>query len=166
MSIELDQVTQDFPGRTGVRVRAVDDVSLTLESEPASIVSLVGASGSGKSTIARIILGLQRPTAGRVTYGGKRLDRLSRRERDTCRRDVQPVFQDPYSIFITHDLSTVAYVGGQMMTLYRGKVVETGAVADVMTNPSHPYTELLLASVPPPDPDKRWTDRITLDDGY
>ncbi|MGI8870155.1 MAG: ATP-binding cassette domain-containing protein, partial [Mycobacteriales bacterium] len=97
--IELQNVSQVFPGRLGTRIRAVDNVSFDLSNEPPKIISLVGASGSGKSTIARIILGLQRPTGGSVRYGGKNIFRLSRRERDTFRRDVQPVFQDPYSIF-------------------------------------------------------------------
>ena len=102
-NIVLDHVTQTFRGaamRTlGGEFRAVDEVSFHLNGEPPQIMSLVGQSGSGKSTLARIILGLQQPTSGRVTYGGKDIYTLSGREYDTYRREVQPVFQDPYSIF-------------------------------------------------------------------
>lgn len=270
--IALDHVTQQFAGRAGTPVLAVDDVSFALRSEPARIVSLVGASGSGKSTVARILLALQRPTAGRATYNGKDVHRLSRAELDAFRRDVQPVFQDPYAIFnpfyrvdrvfwkalrkfrlargeadgrariersleavrltpadvlgryphqlsggqrqrlmlarvhmlqpafviadepvsmldvqvrrsfldilldfqdqlgmttvfITHDLSTVAYLGGHMMTMLQGRIVEEGPVEQVLTAPRHPYTKVLLASVPIPDPDRRWTDHVELVDG-
>ncbi len=97
--IGLDGVTQVFPGRAGTRLRAVDNVAFELRSQPAEIVSLVGASGSGKSTVARILLGLQKPTAGRATYLGKDISKLSRAEYHGFRADVQPVFQDPYSIF-------------------------------------------------------------------
>ncbi|MGI8869498.1 MAG: ATP-binding cassette domain-containing protein, partial [Mycobacteriales bacterium] len=69
------------------------------------------------------------------------------------------------TLFITHDLSTVAYVGGEMKTLFHGRVVEEGPVSKVLTEPSHDYTRLLLASVPEPDPDRRWTDRIDLVNG-
>jgi peptide/nickel transport system ATP-binding protein len=271
-AIELRDVEQRFHARgteTGF-LTAVHKTSFTLSTDPPRIVSLVGQSGSGKSTLARIVLGLQRPTSGTVTYGGKDIFRLSRAEYDDFRRNVQPVFQDPYAIFnpvyrvdrvlktairkfglasskaqaeelmeeslravrldpgqvlgryphqlsggqrqrimlarvhmlrpsyviadepvsmldaqvrkafldilldfqrsygmttlfITHDLSTVYYLGGEVMVITRGRIVEKGPVAEVMHQPKHPYTKLLLASVPQPDPDQRWTDRIDLD---
>ena len=271
--IELQQVEQRFHARGTASgfLTAVHQTSFSLATDPPHIVSLVGQSGSGKSTIARIILGLQKPTGGRVTYGGKDIFKLSKREYDEYRRNVQPVFQDPYAIFnpvyrvdrvlttaikkfglassrsaardlmeesltavkldpgqvlgryphqlsggqrqrimlarvhmlrpsyiiadepvsmldaqvrklfldilvdfqqaygmttlfITHDLSTVYYVGGDVMVITRGRIVERGPVAQVMHTPSHPYTKMLLASVPQPDPDARWTDRIDLDE--
>lgn len=61
------------------------------------------------------------------------------------------------TVFITHDLSAAHYLGGDMMVMRRGEVVETGDVDDVLQNPQHPYTELLLESLPNPDPDQRWT---------
>lgn len=270
--IELDSVTQQFHARGTADgfMTAVDDVTFSLTSDAAQVVSLVGQSGSGKSTIARIILGLQKPNSGSVTYNGQDIYRLSRRGYADYRRQVQPVFQDPYAIFnpvyrvdrvlwkaahkfglgrdraaadkieeslravrldpgavlgryphqlsggqrqrvmlarvhllrpafiiadepvsmldaqvrksfldilldfqqeyrmttlfITHDLSTVSYLGGQMMVITKGEIVERGPVREVMAEPAHPYTRLLLESVPRPDPDRRWTDRITVDD--
>jgi peptide/nickel transport system ATP-binding protein len=68
------------------------------------------------------------------------------------------------TLFITHDLSTVYYLGGEVMVINKGSIVERGAVDQVMHEPSHPYTRLLLDSIPQPDPDLRWTNRIEVDD--
>lgn len=61
------------------------------------------------------------------------------------------------TIFITHDLSAAHYLGGEIMVMKRGVVVEHGNVDDVLTNPQNLYTRLLLESIPSPDPDKGWT---------
>ena len=82
--------------------------------------------------------------------------------------DILVEFQETYgmtTLFITHDLSTVAYLGGQMMTMFQGSIVEQGPVGQLLTNPSHDYTKLLLASVPVPDRDQRWRDRVVITDG-
>jgi len=62
------------------------------------------------------------------------------------------------TLFITHDLSAAYYLGGDIMVMRRGQVVETGAVDDVLRSPTHPYTQLLLESIPSPDPDEQWSD--------
>jgi hypothetical protein len=77
-------------------------------------------------------------------------------------------FREQYhmtTLFITHDLSTVAYLGGEMMTMYHGDIVEKGPVEKLLLDPEHSYTKLLVASVPVPDPDKRWEDRVELVNG-
>jgi peptide/nickel transport system ATP-binding protein len=61
------------------------------------------------------------------------------------------------TIFITHDLSAAHYLGGDIMVMRRGQVVETGTVDELLKHPQHPYTRLLLESIPSPDPDLRWT---------
>jgi ABC-type oligopeptide transport system ATPase subunit len=61
------------------------------------------------------------------------------------------------TVFITHDLSAAHYLGGDIMVMKRGHVVEEGAVDDVLNNPQHIYTRLLLESIPSPDPDEQWT---------
>lgn len=63
------------------------------------------------------------------------------------------------TVFITHDLSAAYYLGGEIMVMQRGRTVETGTSVGVMEHPRHPYTRLLLESIPSPDPDKRWEDR-------
>ena len=92
----LDDLCQYFrvPGSREPK-RAVDHVSLTLYA--GEVLGIVGESGSGKSTIARSIVGLYRPTAGRITLGGMPLPpALSRRSRAQKRR-IQMVFQNPTS---------------------------------------------------------------------
>ncbi|MEU0569050.1 ABC transporter ATP-binding protein [Nonomuraea sp. NPDC005983] len=81
----------EFPSR-GRRARAVDGVNLSVgEGE---IVALVGESGCGKTTLARTLLGLERPTSGSVLYGGTPLNYGSKALR-AYRREVQLVLQDP-----------------------------------------------------------------------
>lgn len=78
-------------------VRAVDDVSFTLGRQ--EVVTIVGESGSGKSTLARLLLRLLDPTAGTVHLDGKDITALTGRRLRTYWRDVQAVFQDPFSAF-------------------------------------------------------------------
>jgi oligopeptide/dipeptide ABC transporter ATP-binding protein len=71
-------------------------------------------------------------------------------------------FRDKYgisTIHITHNLATAYYLGGQIMIMCKGRVIERGEMDTVIAEPSHPYTQLLIASVPSPDPDERWTEK-------
>jgi peptide/nickel transport system ATP-binding protein len=264
----VKEFTSSGGGRRG-RIAAVDDVSLSLKDNPPEIISLVGESGSGKTTLSRILLGLTPPSSGEVLFKGKSISSLSRDEWNEYRRQVQPVFQDPYGIynpfyriervlelairnfklaksrkeetdlmhealravdlrpndiigryphqlsggerqrvmlarlfllkprviiadepvsmidaavrtlflnilidfrdkygisclFITHNLSTAYYLGGKLMVLCFGRVVESGELDMIIRSPSHPYTQQLLQSVPTIDPEKRWTEKMDL----
>ncbi|TCC45670.1 ABC transporter ATP-binding protein [Kribbella capetownensis] len=90
--LEATDVRVEFGGRGGRRARAVDGVNLTVA--PGEIVALVGESGCGKTTLARTLLGLERPTSGQVSYDGTPLSYTGRRLR-AFRRQVQLVLQDP-----------------------------------------------------------------------
>ncbi|GAA4431456.1 dipeptide ABC transporter ATP-binding protein [Georgenia halophila] len=233
-------------------VQAVAGVSL--EVRPGEAVGLVGESGCGKSTIARAIVGLEPTTSGTIEVCGQDITTLPPRARRDARRQVQLIFQDPYSslnpdmtvrdllcegwrahpgilapsrwdgrvaellemvglsprhadrkprefsggqlqrisiaralsveprlliadeavsaldvsvqaqvlnllddlrerlglgiLFISHDLSVVRHLCDRVAVMYLGKIVESGKTADVFAEPSHPYTQMLLESVP------------------
>ena len=65
-------------------------------------------------------------------------------------------------LYITHDLTTAYQVSDNIIVLYRGSVAETGDVDEVIKEPRHPYTQLLVSSIPLPDPDKRWGEEVTM----
>jgi len=247
-------------------VVAVDDVSMSIPTDAPVILTIVGESGSGKTTFTRNLLGLTKPTGGSITYKGKDIYHMTPAEWRSYRREVQPVFQDPYAtynpfyridrvlqlplrkfklasspeegrqkmeealkavdlrpgdvlgryphqlsggerqrimlariylirpriiiadeplsmidaslrtlflnilldfrekqgiscIHITHNLSTAYYLGGEIMIMCKGRVIERGNMDSVVAKPSHPYTQLLIESVPSSDPSQRWTER-------
>jgi peptide/nickel transport system ATP-binding protein len=65
-------------------------------------------------------------------------------------------------VYITHDLATAYYVCDRIAIMLRGNLIEMGDVKRVLMKPKHPYTKLLLESVPKTDPGKRWTTRLNL----
>ncbi|MBA4416352.1 MAG: peptide ABC transporter substrate-binding protein [Syntrophus sp. (in: bacteria)] len=76
-------------------IRAVDGVSFDLEE--GQTLGVVGESGSGKSTLARCLLLLEEPDEGKIIFLGQDLRELGRKELKTLRKDMQIIFQDPYS---------------------------------------------------------------------
>jgi peptide/nickel transport system ATP-binding protein len=251
--LALDGVSKVYKVGTfgGKRLRAVNDVSFQVA--PGEVVSLIGESGSGKSTIGRMVLGLSRATEGTISFQGEDVSRFERRRLHAYYADVQGVFQDPFSsynpifkadrvlalvkgffpeigrsawdervedalnavrlepgaclgkyphqlsggqlqrmliarallldikllvadeiismldastridvlnllgdlkerglgvLFITHDLSLGNYISDRAVILRHGEIVEAGATAKVFGNPLHPYTRMLLTSVP------------------
>lgn len=65
-------------------------------------------------------------------------------------------------LYITHDLSTAYQIGDQIFILYQGTVAERGSTVNVIDQPHHPYVQLLVDSVPVPDPDVKWQGEIIL----
>jgi peptide/nickel transport system ATP-binding protein len=236
-------------------LHAVDDVSITIGER--EIVALAGESGSGKSTVARLLARVYRPTSGSVTFAGEPLARIrSRRDALRYSGQVPMVFQDPFSsinpvfrvshgmlralklhrpelpaeqrraeaarvfevvglsadkldayphelsggqrqrvgfaqalatkpkliladepvsmldvsvrigllnlmarlrdtegvsiLYITHDIASARYVADRLIVMYAGQVAESGPIEDVLADPRHPYTQLLVSNVPDP----------------
>ncbi len=100
--LEIRNLTKVFPqgeslfgrGASG-EVRAVDDVSLEIFA--GETLGLVGESGSGKSTLGRLVLRLIEPTSGSISFEGHDLSTASRSQMRRTRRDMQIIFQDPFS---------------------------------------------------------------------
>lgn len=101
MLIEAKNITKNFPlgqglfQATGQVVHAVDSVDLSIER--GRTLALVGESGSGKTTLGRIICRLLEPTTGTVTFDGLNITTANKKTRRQVRKDLQFIFQDPYS---------------------------------------------------------------------
>ncbi len=97
--LRLEDVSKVYKVGTfgGKSLRAVNGVSFGVTA--GEVVSLIGESGSGKSTIGRMILGLSRATSGTITFGGQDVGTLRRGQMRSYYADVQGVFQDPFSSY-------------------------------------------------------------------
>jgi oligopeptide/dipeptide ABC transporter ATP-binding protein len=99
--LEVNDLKKHYPVRKGLfsrtvgHVLAVDGISFTINA--GETLGLVGESGCGKSTAGKAVLKLIEPTSGTVKVRGERIDQLSRAEMRPYRRELQVVFQDPYS---------------------------------------------------------------------
>ena len=92
--IEVKNLKKYFKTRRGM-LQAVDDVSFSVEK--GKTLGLVGESGCGKSTTGRVILRLIEPTAGKIIFNGRDITGISKRELRELRKEMQIIFQDPYS---------------------------------------------------------------------
>ena len=117
------------------RIVAVADASLVIPEDDPVVVAIAGESGSGKTTLARLLLGILPPTSGAVRYQGTELRDLDAKARQTFRRQVQAVFQDPFEVFnpfyrVDHSLTVpIAKFFPELSRVERRQRIEEGLQA-------------------------------------
>ena len=142
--VSVEGLTKYFPITRGVvfrrevgRVHAVEDVSF--EIYRGETLGLVGESGCGKSTTARLIVRLLEPTSGRVVFDGRDITHAGQRELRPLRREMQMIFQDPYSSL--NPRKTVGQIIGAPYAIHQTEGDTKRRVQELMSrvglNPEH-----------------------------
>ena len=263
--LQATNISKEYVSGTFFKKRnlALKEISFSVDEKPPSITAIAGESGSGKTTMARLLAGILDKSGGELLYKGKALSEMNGEEKLTFKKEVQTIFQDPFEVYnpfykvdhvlttplkkfgitsnksdsdkmilnaleevglrpdetlgrfphqlsggqrqrimvarafllrpkiiiadepvsmvdaslratileelkilrekhgisivyITHDLTTAYQVADNILILYKGLLKESGPVETVINNPKHPYTKLLVDSIPQPDPDIKW----------
>jgi oligopeptide/dipeptide ABC transporter ATP-binding protein len=142
--VRVEGLTKHFPITQGIlfqrevgRVHAVTDVNF--EVYPGETLGLVGESGCGKSTTARLVTKLLEPTGGKIFFEGRDITNFKRREMVDMRREMQMIFQDPYSSL--NPRQTVGQIIGAPFKIHKTEGDTRRKVQDLMDrtglNPEH-----------------------------
>jgi peptide/nickel transport system ATP-binding protein len=134
--LSVRELTKHFSVRGGLRgvsgtVRAVQDVSFDIM--PGETLGLVGESGCGKTTVGRLILRLEDPTAGELRFEGADISKATAAEMKAMRRKIQVIFQDPYSSL--NPRMTVGQIIGEPLHVYKlvpGRNEEKARVGELL----------------------------------
>ncbi len=138
--VEIRDLQMYFPVTSGLifqktvaHIKAVDGVSFNVRR--GETLGLVGESGCGKTTTGRCILQLYKPTGGQIIFDGRELNGLSSRELRMMRREMQVIFQDPYSSL--NPRMTAGNIIGEPLVVHglvKGKAEYREKVADLLQN--------------------------------
>ncbi len=138
--LEVKNLKMHFPvtsgllfQRTVAHVKAVDDVSFSVKR--GETLGLVGESGCGKTTTGRCILQLYKPTSGEVVFDGQELTRMNTKQMRAMRREMQVIFQDPYSSL--NPRMTAGNIIGEPLVVHglvHGKAEYRERVAELLVN--------------------------------
>jgi oligopeptide/dipeptide ABC transporter ATP-binding protein len=144
--LQVDNVSKHFPIKQGIifqkqvgAVKAVDGVSFAVRA--GETLGLVGESGCGKSTTGRVVSRLLDPTAGRILFEGSDIAKLSERQMRARRKDIQMIFQDPYSsLNPRHTIGTIVGAPYRIQNTKTEKGIKAevqGVMERVGLNPEH-----------------------------
>jgi len=101
--LDVRNLYKSFSIRNGLKneiLRAVQNVSFQINSDEPTILAIDGESGSGKSTVAKLILGLEKISSGSIHFKGRDISQIPKKEKkNSLLREIQPVFQDPFASF-------------------------------------------------------------------
>ena len=138
--LEVQNLKMYFPVTSGVifqrtvaHIKAVDDVSFSVRR--GETLGLVGESGCGKTTTGRCILQLYRPTEGRIVFEGRELTSISPKDMRAMRREMQVIFQDPYSSL--NPRMTAGQIVGEPLVVHKlvhGRAEHRERVAELLQN--------------------------------
>jgi oligopeptide/dipeptide ABC transporter ATP-binding protein len=133
--VELEHLTKHFPVKQGVFshardvVHAVEDVTLTINK--GETLGIVGESGCGKSTTARLIVRLIEPTSGTIRFEGEDITHRSPRRMRSLRQEMQIIFQDPYSSL--NPRKSVRQIVGEPFAIHRTEKDVKGRVSELLS---------------------------------
>ncbi|MCM2357193.1 MAG: ATP-binding cassette domain-containing protein, partial [Geobacteraceae bacterium] len=118
--LETRSLSRSFSVKSGAfgkthHLKAAD--AITIRLEPGETLGLAGESGCGKSTLARLIMGLLPPSEGTISYRGRSLAEMGKEERSAFRKNVQMIFQDPFSSL--NPRMRVGDIIGEPLTIHR-----------------------------------------------
>jgi oligopeptide/dipeptide ABC transporter ATP-binding protein len=93
--LEIEAMKKYFKIKKDQTVKSVDDITISIKK--GETFGLVGESGSGKSTLGKTIVGLQKPTEGKIIYNGRDVESLDKKAMQEVNREMQIIFQDPHA---------------------------------------------------------------------
>ncbi|WP_285320829.1 dipeptide/oligopeptide/nickel ABC transporter ATP-binding protein [Pseudarthrobacter sp. lyk4-40-TYG-27] len=129
--LSIEDVTVQYPAKGWRKPAFTALKGISLDVQPGETMGLVGESGSGKTTLGRSVLGLAPVTAGAISYDGRVISTMNRKERRTLSDEIQVVFQDPYTS-LNPALTVLDILAEPLMTAGTGRSAAEKRVTDLL----------------------------------